>query len=190
MNLAALDPWIRLAEAWQYMLAGLFALLASVILALSIAKASKTRAAASGDYAPPASPQAFDRPELQASLPGDPFNRIGADTEELRSLLRRAVSSLSYGSTGTETARTVCKHIAALGSEFRPLPGNADPRTREVHAALIKQFKLLQEVLEQEWSPPEALAVLIQMNTDARALSAILEQRQSGSMQKPRHRKS
>ena len=190
MNLAALDPWIRLAEAWQYVLAGLLALLASIILAFGITKAAKTRAAALAATAQPAPPQVLERPEPQAALPNDPFNSLGADTEELRSLLRRAVSSLSDASTNAETVRSLCAHIAALEPEFRVLPGKSDPRIREAHAALLKQFKKLQEILEQEWSPPEALAVLIQMNADARALSAIQEQGESGKVHELRNWKN
>jgi hypothetical protein len=51
---------------------------------------------------------------------------------------------------------------------------------RETYATFLNQFELLQIVLGKQWSPLEASAVLIQINANARALTTILKEMESG----------
>jgi hypothetical protein len=180
MTLAVLDPWIALAKEWQPLLAGLLAVLASIILAAGIIKAGKIRAAKSSGNS-----EKSDMQDLRASAPPgsidtETFESVDSNLEKLRSLLRSALSSLSSTDVNDETARLLCTRIAAFQWKYFPLPVHADKRMRETYATFLNQFELLQVVLGKEWSPSEASAILIQLNANARALSAILKQMVSG----------
>jgi hypothetical protein len=180
MNLAVLDPWIALAKQWQPLLAGLLAVLAAIILAAGMTKAAKIRAAKSTH-----NPEKPDRQDLRASAaPGSvgagTFDSVNGSLEKLRSLLRSALSTLSATNADEESARSLCARIAALQWKQFPLPVSADTRLRETYASFLNQFELLQIVLDKQWSPSEASAVLIQINANARALTTILKDMESG----------
>lgn len=178
MTLAVLDPWIALAMTWQPLLAGLLAVLASIILAAGIIRAAKIRAAKSGGNRE--APEDLRTAAAPGSIDTETFDSVNGNLEKLRSLLRSALSSLSSVDIDDETARALCTRIAAFQWKHFPLPVNADKRTRETYATFLNQFEMLQLVLGKQWSPSEASGILIQMNANARALSAILTQMQSG----------
>ncbi len=188
MTLAVLDPWIALAKEWQPVLAGLLAVLASIILAAGIVKAAKIRAAKSGNN--------LEKPDMQdlrasaesVSIDTDSLDSVNSNLEKLRSLLRSALSSLSSLDGDDETARSLCTRIATFQWEHFSVPIQADKRMRETYATLLNQFEMLQVVLDKEWSPSEASAILIQLNANARALSAILGQLKSGKTEALGHR--
>ncbi len=180
MNWAALDPWIAMAKEWQPLLAGLLAVLAAIILAAGMVGAAKIRATRfranenrphSSDLRAPAVPASMDR---------ETFDSVNASLEKLRSLLRSALSSLSSTDADDEAARSHCARIADFQWQRFPLPVGADKHMQETYATFLNQFELLQVVLDKEWSASEASAILIQLNANARALSANLKQMQSG----------
>jgi hypothetical protein len=180
MNLAMLDPGIALAKQWQPLLAGLLAVLAAIILAAGMIKAAKIRAAKSTSRR--------DKPDwldlrasaAQAPIAAGTFDSVNGSLEKLRSLLRSALSSLSATDADEQSARSLCARIAALQWKQFPLPVNADTHLRETYASFLNQFELLQIVLGKQWSPSEASAVLIQINANARALTTILKELESG----------
>jgi hypothetical protein len=180
MTLAVLDPWIALAKEWQPLLAGLLAVVASIILAVGLIKAAKIRGARSSAK--------LERPDVQdlrtsapsSSIDAETFESINSNLENLRSLLRSALSSLSSNDVNDETARVLCTRIAAFQWKYFALSDHADSRLRETYATYLNQFELLQVVLGKESSPSEASAILIQLNANARKLSEILKQTVSG----------
>ena len=185
MTWAVLDPWITVAKQWQPLLAGLLAVLAAIILAAGMIRAAKIRAAKSGSNND--RPQSLDlrAPAPPPSIDGDTFDNVNASLDKLRSLLRSALSSLSSTNGDNDTARALCGRIAAFQWKQFPLGVGADKRTQETYATFLNQFELLQAVLDKEWSASEASAILIQMNANARALSASLKQMQSGQADAP-----
>jgi hypothetical protein len=180
MTWAALDPWIAVAKQWQPLLAGLLAVLAAVILAAGMVKAAKIRATRSG-----VNENRPRSPDLRAAAPSaeidsEAFDNVNASLEQLRSLLRSTLSLLSSTDADDEAARSLCARIAAFQWKQFPLPVGADKRMQETYATFLNQFELLQAVLSKEWSTSEASAKLIQLNANARALSANLKQMQAG----------
>jgi hypothetical protein len=180
MTFAVLDPWIALAKEWQPLLAGVLAVVASIILAAGIIKAAKIREARSSAN--------LEKPNVQdlrtlvplSSIDTETYESINSNLENLRSLLRSALSSLSSTDVNDETARLLCTRIAAFQWKYVPLPDHADSRLRETYATYLNQFELLRVVLGKESSPSEASAILIQLNANARTLSEILKRIVSG----------
>jgi hypothetical protein len=180
MTLAALDPWIALAKQWQPLLAGLLAVLASIIFAAGITRAARIRAAA--------------RPMSQRETPVDQDLRTASEAEDgaicteitrhleiLRSLVRSALSALSAADSNDDVARSLCTRIAALQWQQFQLPTSADKSMRNNYSAFLHQFELLQNTLRQEWSGPEASSLLIQLNAHARSLESSVQTVAAGS---------
>ncbi len=178
----AFDQLIGQAREWQPLLGGLLVVLASIILAVGIVRAAKIRAAASRDSRDSQMTHEVAHDLKKAAPPasaaGENFRNLASDLESLRSLLRSALASLSSVDTNHETARLLCNRIAALQAQYAT-PISANKGIRETHAALVNQFKLLRALLDNDWSPSEASAILIQLNATARSLSAALEQPES-----------
>ena len=182
MTPAVLESWIAQAREWQPLLAGLLGVLAAIILAMGIIKAAKIRAAASGDRLQNTVPQ--DLRSLEAaptSVDTDTIESIDGQLDNLRSMLRSALSCLSATSADDETARSQCTRIAAFQWKHLPHPFDEDSRMRETYAAFLAQFEMLRLAVGKEWSPSETSAILIQLNASARALSAILKKIESGN---------
>jgi hypothetical protein len=180
MNLAVLDPWIALARQWQPLLAGLLAVLAAIVLSTGMIRAAKIGAAKSTDNAEKPDQRDLRMSVAPASIAAGTYDSVDGSLEKLRSLLRSALSSLSSTDADEESARSLCTRITAYQWKQFPLPVNANRRLQETYASFLNQFELLQIVLGKEWSPSEASAILIQLNANARALSTILKQMESG----------
>ena len=180
MTLAALDPWIALAKQWQPLLAGLLAVLAAIIIAAGITRAARIRAAAR-PMSQPETPVAQDLRTVSEAEDGARFAEITRHLEVLRSLVRSALSALSAVDRNDEVARSLCNRIAALQWQQLQLPTSADKRVRDTYSAFLHQFELLQQTLRQEWSGPEASAILIQLNAHARSLESWLQPVAAGS---------
>ena|SRR5579863_1404912 len=179
MTWAVFDPWIVMAKQWQPLLASLLAVLAAIILAAGMIRAARIRAAKPAPN--PSQPQTADlrAAALSASIDSDMLDSMNASLDKLRSLLRSALSCLSSTDKDDDAARALCARIAAFQWRQFPLPVSADKRMQETYATFLNQFELLQLVLGKEWSSSEASAILIQMNANARALSANLKQIQT-----------
>lgn len=177
MTLAVPGPWIAFAMEWQPLLAGILAVVASIILAAGIVRAAKIRAGRSAVN--PEKPVAQDlrTSAVPDSIDTDTVESVSSNLEKLRSLLRSALSSLSSVDTDAKAARAICIRIAALQWQHFPIPANADKRMQETYGAFLNQFEQLRKVLNQEWSGTEVSAILIQLNANARTLGDALEQR-------------
>ena len=175
MTLALLDQWIAVAKEWQPLLAGLLAVIASVVLGAAVVHAAKIYSA--GTSRPQKAPPADLRVSTaRGSL--DIINRDGVDNnlEKLRSLVRSALASLASVDADQEAARAMCTRIAAFQWQSFPIPVDADKRMQDTYGTFLNQFELLRRLLHQEWSSTEASSILIQMNANARALSQALKQ--------------
>ena len=181
MTLAVLDPWIALAKEWQPLLAGLLAVLAAIIVAAGMIISAGIRAARSGADGKGPGAQDLRAPEPPISIENGGADKISANLEKLRSLLRSALSALSTTGGDDEAARSLCARIGAFQWKQFPLPVDADRRLREIYATFLNQFDMLELVMAKDWSPSEASAILIQLNANARALSAILGQMGTGA---------
>ena len=176
---AGLGQLIEQAKQWQPLLAGLLVALAAIIFAAGIVRAAKIRAATAGDRR-----EKLDTRDLRTATPPrsvdtETLASVGSNLEALRSLVRSALSSLSSVDTDHDAARSFCVRIAGFQGRHFSLPVNADRRTRETYATFLKQFEILQRILDKEWSPSEASATLIQLNASARALYTSLKQTES-----------
>jgi len=180
MTLPALDPWIALAMEWQPLLAGILAVAASIILAIGIVKAAKIRAGRSAVNPQKPGTQDLRIPAVQSPIDADTLESVSSNLENLRSLLRSALSSLSSVDADDKTARALCIRIAAFQWQQFPIPVNADKRMQETYGAFLNQFEQLRKVLNQEWSGTEASAILIQLNANARSLIDALGQHRPG----------
>ena len=175
MILAVLDPWIALAKQWQSLLAGLLAVLAAIIVAMGMVRSARIRA-----HGPRGNENTASTQDLRISAPPDLIENASiegviTDLEKLRSLLRSALSALASTDPDVPTARALCTRVAAFQSRQFPLPACADKRLRDTHATFLDQFEMLEMVLDKEWSLQEVSAILVQLNANARALSAILK---------------
>lgn len=183
MTLAVLDPWIALAKQWQplvaALVAGLLAVLASLILSAGMIRAAKIRAASTRDQHK-SGPQDLRISGSPGSVGGNMFNSVDPNLETLRSLLRSAISSLSSTEADDEIPRSLCSRIAAFQWRNFALPADADQSMRETYATFLNQFEMLRVALDKEWSPSEASAILIQLNANARALSSMLQRAHAG----------
>ncbi|HEY2008389.1 MAG TPA: hypothetical protein VGH23_05335 [Rhizomicrobium sp.] len=180
MTLPALDQWIALAMEWQPLLAGILAVVASIILAAGIVKAAKIRAGRSAVNSQKSETQDLRASAVQGPIDADTLESVTGNLENLRSLLRSALSSLSSVDADDKAARALCIRIAAFQWQQFPIPANADKRMQETYGAFLNQFEQLRKVLNQEWSGTEASAILIQLNANARTLIDAMEQRRPG----------
>jgi hypothetical protein len=179
MILAVLDQWIALAKQWQPLLAGLLGLSAAIILAAAVLRAAKIHAIGYSGQ------QRGGTRDLRIAAEQDSIDHETVEDtkrhlERLRSLLRSALSALSSTDADSEAARMLCSRVASFQWKHFPLPVNADKRLRETYATFLNQFELLEMALGKEWSPLEVSAILIQLNANARAISAIFKTLQPG----------
>ncbi len=185
MTPAALDSWIAFAKEWQPLLAGLLAVIASLIFAAGIIIAAKIRAGK-----PSQAPQKTVTHDLRKSVFREPVNSEPPDNvlknlEVLRSLLRSALSALSSVDADDTVARALCVRIAAFQWRQFAITADVDQRTRETYATFLNQFELLRKVLQRGWSKAEASTVLIQLNAGARSLIETLGAAKSGTKHAP-----
>lgn len=185
MTLPVLGPWIAFAMEWQPLLAGILAVVASIILAAGIIKAAKIRAGRSA--AKPENPESQDlrTSAVPGSIDIDTVESVSSNLEKLRSILRSALSSLSSVDPDDKTARALCVRIAAFQWQHFPIPANADKRMQETYGAFLNQFEQLRKALNQEWSGTEVSSILIQLNANARTLIDTLGQRRPGRSKHP-----
>jgi len=183
MALAVFDPWIALAKEWQPLLAALLVVLASMIVAGAIIRAAKINAAKPVNIGKKLDLQDLRSAPAPAKIESATLDSITVNLEKLRSLLRSALSSLSDTNANDEVARSLCVKIVALPWQQFLFPADTDRRAREISVGLLQQFEMLQAVVGKECTSSEASAILIQLNANARALSAIIEQMKSDKIE-------
>ncbi len=184
MTPAELGPWIALAKEWQPLLAGLLAVVASLIFAAGIITSAKIRASNPSPSAQKSNVHDLRKSVLPSRDPETPENVL-KNLELLRNLLRSALSALSSPDSDDTAARALCVRIASFQWKHFSIPAEADKRTREIYATFLNQFELLKRVLQRGWSRSEASTVLIQLNANARALIETLGAPKNSAMNRP-----
>jgi len=172
--------WVK---EWQVLLAGLLVVVAGLIVARAIRKAP---AKVPAPEVIPDRGRLDLRREPRASAPPDrPGNLIG-ELEQLRSLIRSALSAFTLTAGENSPVQFLCQRVARLRPERFPLPGSATPAQHGLFAELLEQMDSLRQQLKREIKPDEMTGTLIKLNTSARNLVAALEpqlvsRRQAGS---------
>jgi hypothetical protein len=175
------------AKDWQGLLGGLFLLCAAWIFSQSSLRAARIRAAAmvrsaeiaarAGMHAdlPPASAQAAIRVEPAARHPVSPENTLTQKVEQLRSLIRSAMSTLtSDAGTLGSMPNFYCERIALLKFEDGSLPANLSPLARDLHKKLALQLAVVRQAAEKKAPQAELSECLVQLNARARELATAL----------------
>ena len=176
------------AKEWQVMLAGLVVLVAGVIVARAIRKGPVAQIPQKEPLddvrldlrrEPGTAARPIGRPETQ----GDLVHEL----EQLRSLIRSALSAFTLTAEKENSpVLFLCQRVARLRPERFPLPGNASHAQQALHAEVLEQLETLRQQLKKDVKPTEMSETLVQLNTSARNLIAILPpqapaRRQAGS---------
>jgi hypothetical protein len=177
---AVLGQWIALAKEWQPLLAGVLAVIASIIFAVAIIKAAQIHVSGSKHRDRTVAQDLRYSPAAR-QIDTTAYDDVIGNLEKLRSLLRSALSSLSSVNPDNEAARALCARIASSEWQYFSIPADTDKRLQETYGALLNQFELLRKVLREQWSNTEASSILIQLNASARTLiDALSQKRGSG----------
>jgi len=170
------------AKEWQVLLAGLLVFLAAIIVARAIVKTGAIRPvhAASGrkqtkpDLRQAAKPASAGPQVVPPQVaPQDASQELVGNLEQLRSLIRSALSSFTLTTEKENSpASFLCQRITHLRLEQIP-PSAAKP-AREAHAALLLQLETLRGQLKKDAPAAEISETLVQMNTSARNVVAAL----------------
>lgn len=173
-------------KEWQVMLAGLVVLVAGLIVARAIRKGPVTQVPqkdALDDADLRREPGTAARPIGRPETKGDLVHEL----EQLRSLIRSALSAFTLTAEKENSpVLFLCQRVARLRPERFPLPGNASSDQQGLHAEVLEQLETLRQQLKKDAKPAEMSGTLVQLNTSARNLIAILPpqapaRRQAGS---------
>jgi len=162
------------AKEWQILLAGLLVFFAALIFAWATIRAGGARSEAKARsqldlrLAPP---------PIAVSPPAAASSELLSTLEQLRSLIRSALGSLSQtsekpGEKENSPAYFLCQRILHLRLDQLPPPtGGA---AQEGFSALLKQLSLLRAHLKKDASLGELSDILVQINASARSLVTAL----------------
>jgi hypothetical protein len=167
------------AKEWQPLLAGLLVVFAAFIFASATLKAARIRAAAILQTGA-ASPDRASDLRMAAGPAGrpPPAGKLTGTLEQLRSLIRSAMSSLTFAAEKENSpAHFLCQRIAHLPLERCPPPDDATVAARELYIRLLEQLESLRLNLKKEAPVTENSDILLQLNTTARNLMAALANR-------------
>lgn len=168
----ALIAFYGWAREWQILLAGLLVLVAALILARTIRRASLGRGSQIAS---------LDDARLDLRLAPRPAGATGwegeliGELEQLRSLIRSALSAFTLTAEKENSpVQFLCQRVARLRPDrFPPAPGSAK-NLHDQYAALLEQLEVLRQQLKKEAQPLEISGTLVQLNTSARTLIAAL----------------
>ena len=176
------------AKDWQGLLAGFFLLAAAWVFAKGSERAARIRAdamiraaelgagaqAVAGLRTVAAQPQAV-RVEALRPLPGSPENELLQRVEQLRSLIRSAMSTLTSDAGRVSSAPNFyCERITLLRFDETSLPPGLTPAQRELHKKLVLTLAALRQATEKKVPQAELSQALVQLNARARELSNAL----------------
>lgn len=163
------------AKEWQILLAGLLVVVAGLIVARAI---RKDPARGLVQETVPDDARLDLRREPTAFAPSDWSGELVGELEQLRSLIRSALSAFTLTAERENSpVQFLCQRVARLRPERFPLPRSAPPAQHGLYAELLEQLDLLRQQLKREIKPAEMSATLIKLNTNARNLVAALEPR-------------
>jgi len=173
------------AREWQVLLSGLLLVLAARIFALGTIRAARIRSAATiraaqiaAGVAPPQE-ERTDAPRFASPTPPGPAIPREADLvqkiEQLRSLIRSAMFTLTTDEQGTEAGpNPYCARIVQLRFDEKDLPANPTAGTLELYRKLLMQLATVRRTNERRPTQAELSEVLVQLNARAREFAAAL----------------
>jgi len=160
------------AKEWQVLLAGLLVLVAALVIARAIRKATTARIPQQASLEDARMDMRLaPRPVGQQDKSGELIGEL----EQLRSLIRSALSAFTLTAEKENSpVQFLCQRVARLRPDrFPPSPGTAKAE-HDQYTALLAQMELLRQQLKKEVQPLEISATLVLLNTSARNLIAAL----------------
>lgn len=173
------------AREWQVLLGGLLLVLAARIFALGTVRAARIRSAATIRAAQVAAGAAAhddertDAPRSASPSPPGPVSPREHDLvqkiEQLRSLIRSAMFTLTTDEQGTDAAANpYCARIVQLRFDEKDLPANPTASTLELYRKLLLQLATVRRINERRSTQAELSEALVQLNARAREFGAAL----------------
>jgi hypothetical protein len=181
--------WLAYAWAkdWQVLLTGLLVIVAAEFVSLGRVRAARINASAmirSAQIAAGAAPnldlpsavaKPTARPDAAPPRPASPESELLQKLEQLRSLIRSAMSTLTVDATRTDSSSNFyCERIARFGFDETNLPVNLSPTARELHHSLLLQLAVVRKAMEKNSALSELSRALVQLNARARGLAAAI----------------
>jgi hypothetical protein len=173
------------AREWQALLGGLLLVLAARIFALGAIRAARIRSAATIRAAQieagvaPHRDEVTDAPRSASPTPPDRAipreHDLVQKIEQLRSLIRSAMFTLTTDEQGTEAGpNPYCARIVQLRFDEKDLPANPTAGTLELYKKLLMQLAAVRRANERKPTQAELSETLVQLNARAREFAAAL----------------
>ena len=169
------------ARDWQGLLGGLLLVIAAWIFSRGTLHATRIRAAALIRSAQISSGLPLDAPAHLASAPPvekprpklSPMGELVQKTEQLRSLIRSAMSTLT-ADTGMADAipNFYCQRIARMQFDEQTIPANLSRAAHDLHGKLASQLVAVRTAMEKRSTHEELSQALVQLNARAREFGA------------------
>jgi len=174
------------AKEWQGLLGGLIILLAARVFSQGSLRAARIRATAmirSAQITAGGSANQNPRPtssparlEPVVRLPASPENELLRKIEQLRSLIRSAMSTLTSDAGTTDVnSNFFCDRIALLHFSESGLPSNTTPAVRELFQRLLAQLESVRLASTNRAAQSVLSDALVQLNLRAREFAGALE---------------
>lgn len=165
------------AKEWQILLAGVLVLVAALIVARAIRRSPAARPAPRGgqnqaDLDMRLAPKPLSLAPV--SLAEESSGELVGELEQLRSLIRSALAAFTLTAEKENSpVQFLCQRIGRLRPERFVLSAGA-AKAQADHAALLEQLEALRHQLKKDARPAEISGTLVQLNTSARNLLAVL----------------
>ena len=175
------------AKDWQIFLSGAFILLAAQIFVRGSVRSARIQAAAAVRAA---QITAGVRPSRDGQLEADASSKATArqlppsisaehdvlrKIEQLRSLIRSALSMLTSDADGPDASSNVyCERIARLRFDERDLPPNPSANLLGAYKRFLLQLATIRRVTERRLGQKESQEALVQLNARAREFAAAI----------------
>lgn len=161
------------AKEWQFLIAGLLTVFAACIFTVGTITAARIRAGTSAKSSRPdlrmMTGAAND--DADAKLVG---TGITTALNQLRWLIRSALSPQLFGSNSRETMVRCCERIFQLNLKTSPLPAEAPNALCAQSKAIVHDINALRELVENQAATSEIVSALIKLNASAREMASSL----------------
>jgi hypothetical protein len=191
-------PIYTWSKDWQYVLAGLLAVLAACIFAIGNIKAARIRAGTprssirradlrsmggpTHDEPKPAAPLALAPVSLTSESPAPLFSPqdLSPNLDHLRWLIRTGLSPQLSSDVSQTSLIGCCERIGKLKLESAALPDRASETAQTQRKALLQDANALRQLADTQASSSEIISALIKLNASARELAASLSNETTG----------
>lgn len=176
------------ARDWQILLSGVVVLIAAQIFVRGSLRSARIQAAAAVRAAQIAAGVVAHRDERlgpaalgagitkRQSAPISPENALLNKIEQLRSLIRSAMSMLASDADGADASTNIyCERIGRLRFDETDLPAHPSANILEHYKRFLVQLAALRKVTERRAGQAESSEALVQLNARAREFAAALK---------------